>query len=185
MNEMMHRRWILYGLLLAGAFGCGSSASPLFAEPEPGDAGGLDDAAFVDAIEPDALSSPDATDPSANVDAAVTEMPDAPRVDVAAESAAADVLVRPDAPSDSKPPSSDGAVVVDAPEGPDALCNRVCAGKGTCSGGECVIRCEEKSGCSARVECPRSVPCRVVCAGAGSCAGGVDCSQGTACDIQC
>jgi len=69
----------------------------------------------------------------------------------------------------------------------EATCNRLCEGKGigTCVGGECIIRCDGKDGCSERVVCPPSIPCRVICAGATSCAAGVDCTQASNCDIQC
>lgn len=176
---MMRNGWIVCGLLLIGLGGCGPSASSLFSDSKV-----VTDGAMRDAAAADGGSAVNPMDASGNVDTGVVGS-DASTADVVAESAEAAPVSRPDATADSSPPVADSAATSDAPEGPDALCNRVCAGKGTCSGGECVIRCEAKDGCSDRVECPPSVPCRVVCAGDGSCGAGVDCTQASACDIQC
>src|SRR5262249_17434247 len=94
-------------------------------------------------------------------------------------------------PRDASPPDArvDASIPPDAPvdaavDAPSVRCEDVCTG-GSCEAGVCVIRCSTTASCTAKINCPAGVPCRVLCAGASSCGGGIDCTRASACELAC
>lgn len=86
-----------------------------------------------------------------------------------------------DAASIDGEPDHDAAVT--RPDADQSACLAACS-DGDCVDGVCVFTCGAGQ-CSATIDCPDGIPCRVDCLGDGSCAGGVDCHDATSCEVNC